>query len=112
MSSAFNYPSMGSSAASAYPYDPSAATSQLMTANYLTAGLTNYLGTYGQSAVGQSAVGAANALTGSASSSAASALNAAVGSAAVAGVGSVGAPGSVETRDTSKLSAIEWGHDS
>jgi len=85
MSAFAGYGSMGTSSSSSYPYDPSSA--QLM-GNYLTAGLTNYLGQYSQT------------------SNAATSSNA-VGGAAASPANQTAVP---DTRDTSKM--IEWGHDS
>lgn len=85
MSAFAGYGSMGTSSSSSYPYDPSSA--QLM-GNYLTAGLTNYLGQYSQT------------------SNAATSSNP-VGGAAASPANQAAVP---DTRDTSKM--IEWGHDS
>ena len=99
-STAFPYMAAGASSTnSTYPYGDPSATSQLM-GNYLTAGLTNYLGQYSQTATttatGSTGQQAGTSPTGAGSSAAASAATATLATAS-------------DGRDTSKM--IEWGHD-
>ena len=96
-STAFPYMAAGAgSTNSTYPYADPSATSQLM-GNYLTAGLTNYLGQYSQTATTTSS--ATGQLAGTSPTGAGSS-----GTAAATTVAPTAAPS-----DTSKM--IEWGHD-
>merc|ERR1712176_1624146 len=93
-STAFPYAMGTSSSNSTYPYADPPATSQLM-GNYLTAGLTNYLGQYSQTATaGTTSSGGAPSPTTPAAPTSATATTAAT---------------PTDGRDTSKM--IEWGHD-
>lgn len=97
-STAFPYMAAGASSTnSTYPYGDPSATSQLM-GNYLTAGLTNYLGQYSQTAT----------TTSTAQGTAAGTSPTGAGTSATAPT-SATLPTASDARDTSKM--IEWGHD-